>query len=121
MVLLGLAVRFLHWALADGTLLSWQYYFVDLAVLVCCAATAYRDDAHNADGLAIPLVIPAHGAFQLGPPGRDASRAEAMFPGKAMPQPSELPVTRRRNGGFNSLCAGLCLTSVPADGFHSGR
>ena len=34
MVILGLAVRFIHFALFNGTLLSLHYYVVDLIVLV---------------------------------------------------------------------------------------
>lgn len=53
MLLLGLAVRFLHWGLftgatyaswreLQGTLLSPHYYIVDTAVLIAMAALGYR-------------------------------------------------------------------------------
>ena len=53
MLLLGLAVRFLHWGLfldatlqswreMQGTLLSPHYYAVDTLVLMCAAALGYR-------------------------------------------------------------------------------
>lgn len=40
-LLLGCAVRFIHFALFGGTLLSLHYYIVDLVVLFAIAATAY--------------------------------------------------------------------------------
>jgi len=42
MALFGLAIRFFHWALADGRLLSVHYYLVDTAVLILAAALGYR-------------------------------------------------------------------------------
>jgi hypothetical protein len=42
MVLLGAAVRFLHFSLAHGQLLSLHYFFVDTVLLVAVAALAYR-------------------------------------------------------------------------------
>ncbi|GBF25629.1 hypothetical protein MnTg02_00661 [bacterium MnTg02] len=42
MTLLGLADRFFHWALFEGTLLSLHYYIVDAAVLVAIASLSYR-------------------------------------------------------------------------------
>ena len=42
MLLLALAVRFFHWGLADGTLLSLHYYAVDAASLVAIACLSYR-------------------------------------------------------------------------------
>jgi len=41
-VLMGLALRFLHYALAGGTLLSLRYYLIDTAVLALAAALAWR-------------------------------------------------------------------------------
>jgi len=41
-LLLGLAVRFFHYALLEGTLLSPWYYMVDTTVLVASAAISYR-------------------------------------------------------------------------------
>jgi GR25 family glycosyltransferase involved in LPS biosynthesis len=40
-VLLSGAVRFIHFALFDGTLLSLHYHIVDLVVLLAIAAAAY--------------------------------------------------------------------------------
>ena len=40
-MLLACAVRFFHYALFDGTLLSLHYYIVDLVVLFAFAALAY--------------------------------------------------------------------------------
>lgn len=42
MVLLGLALRFFHYALANGSLLSLQFYLVDTAVLALTAALSWR-------------------------------------------------------------------------------
>jgi hypothetical protein len=42
MVLLAGAVRFIHFALFHGTLLSLHYYIVDLAVLMAIAFTSMR-------------------------------------------------------------------------------
>ena len=42
MLLFALAVRFFHFALANGTLLSPWYYLVDAAVVIAVAALAYR-------------------------------------------------------------------------------
>ena len=39
---LALAVRFIHYALFRGTLLSLQFYLVDLAVVAAIAALAHR-------------------------------------------------------------------------------
>lgn len=40
-VLLGFAVRFLHFSLFEGTLLSLHFYLVDLAVLLAIGYVAY--------------------------------------------------------------------------------
>ncbi|MEM9027824.1 MAG: DUF6867 family protein [Pseudomonadota bacterium] len=42
MLLLGLAARFLHFALAEGLLLSAYYYAVTAAILAAIAALAYQ-------------------------------------------------------------------------------
>lgn len=42
MMLLALAVRFFHFALFDGTLLSLHYYVVDAAVVVGISLLGYR-------------------------------------------------------------------------------
>lgn len=42
MLLLAAAVRFIHYALFRGTLLSGHYYLVDLAVLLALAMLGYR-------------------------------------------------------------------------------
>ena len=42
MSLFGLAVRFFHYGLFDGTLLSVHYYIVDAGVLLASASLAYR-------------------------------------------------------------------------------
>jgi hypothetical protein len=42
MVLLAAAIRFLHYALFGGTLLSFHYFLVDLAVLLVIALIGYR-------------------------------------------------------------------------------
>lgn len=41
-LLLGLAVRFVNFALFEGTLLSFRYYLADVLVLAVFAALAYR-------------------------------------------------------------------------------
>lgn len=40
-LLLGLAARFIHYALFNGTLLSLHYYIVDVIVFMAIAAAAY--------------------------------------------------------------------------------
>jgi len=42
MLILALAVRFIHFALFDGTLLSPHYYSVDAAVAILVAALGFR-------------------------------------------------------------------------------
>ena len=42
MLILGLAVRFIHFALFGGTLLSPQYYAVDAVVCLICGLLGYR-------------------------------------------------------------------------------
>lgn len=42
MLLLGAAVRFFHFALFEGTLLSIHYYVVDTIVLICISLLGYR-------------------------------------------------------------------------------
>jgi hypothetical protein len=41
-LLLGAAVRFLHFALFEGTLLSLGYYVADTAVCLVCGLTGFR-------------------------------------------------------------------------------
>ena len=42
MLLLGFALRFLHYALFQGELLSLHYYVTDTLVLIACALLGYR-------------------------------------------------------------------------------
>jgi len=42
MLLLGLALRFFHYALFEGNLLSLHYYFTDTAVLIAASLLGYR-------------------------------------------------------------------------------
>lgn len=42
MILLAAAVRFFHFALFNGTLLSLHYYLVDLVILLIASALGYR-------------------------------------------------------------------------------
>lgn len=42
MLILGLAIRFIHFALFDGTLLSPQYYVVDTIVLMVLGLLGFR-------------------------------------------------------------------------------
>ena len=42
MLILALAVRFIHFALFDATLLSPHYYLVDLAVCLACGFAGFR-------------------------------------------------------------------------------
>jgi hypothetical protein len=42
MLILGLAVRFFHYALFSGTLLSLHYYVVDTAILIVMATLGFR-------------------------------------------------------------------------------
>jgi hypothetical protein len=41
-LLLSAAVRFIHYALFGGTLLSLQYYLFDLAILLCFAGLGFQ-------------------------------------------------------------------------------
>ena len=43
-VLLGLAVRFIHFALFEGTLFTLHYYLVDVAVLLVAAILGWRNE-----------------------------------------------------------------------------
>lgn len=42
MLILGAAVRFIHFALFDGTLLSLHYYLVDTAIAIALAFSGFR-------------------------------------------------------------------------------
>jgi hypothetical protein len=42
MLLLGVAVRFIHFALFGGTMLTLQYYVVDTIVLIIVGTLGYR-------------------------------------------------------------------------------
>lgn len=42
MIPFGLCVRWVHYALFEGRLFSWQYYLVDLAVVLSLASLGYR-------------------------------------------------------------------------------
>ena len=42
MLLLGLPTRFFHWSLAEGTLLSLQFYITDVLILLTIALLSYR-------------------------------------------------------------------------------
>ena len=46
-LLLGVAVRFLHFALFGGTFLSAQYYLVDTVILAAFSFAAYRHTRTN--------------------------------------------------------------------------
>lgn len=48
MMILGLAVRFIHFALFEGTLLSPRYYVVDTLVITLCAWLGWRNERANA-------------------------------------------------------------------------
>ncbi|MDR6757557.1 hypothetical protein J2Y48_002854 [Mycoplana sp. BE70] len=41
-LLLGIAIRFIHHALFGGSMLTFQYYFVDTTVLLLFATAGYR-------------------------------------------------------------------------------
>ncbi|WP_163551023.1 DUF6867 family protein, partial [Klebsiella pneumoniae] len=42
LLILGLAIRFIHFALFHGTLLSVRYYIVDTAVIIAIGILAWR-------------------------------------------------------------------------------
>jgi len=42
MLVLGLGIRFIHFALFEGTLLSPHYYAIDVAILLVAAVLGYR-------------------------------------------------------------------------------
>ncbi|QRM56515.1 DUF6867 family protein [Sinorhizobium sp. BG8] len=41
-LLLGVAIRFIHHALFEGSMLTFQYYFVDTVILLLFATAGYR-------------------------------------------------------------------------------
>ncbi|OYU50567.1 MAG: hypothetical protein CFE31_03190 [Rhizobiales bacterium PAR1] len=47
MMILGLAVRFIHFALFEGTLLTLQYYVVDATVITISALLGWRNQRAN--------------------------------------------------------------------------
>ncbi|MFO1148524.1 MAG: hypothetical protein U1E62_09105 [Alsobacter sp.] len=42
MMVLGLGIRFIHFALFEGTLLSLHYYVIDVVILLVAAVLGYR-------------------------------------------------------------------------------
>ena len=50
-------MRFFHYALFDGTLISLYYYLVTYAILLVAAAARLPRHAHHADGHAISLAL----------------------------------------------------------------
>ena len=55
MLILGAAVRFIHFALFEGTLLSPHYYVVDTVVCLIFGFLGFRADPRRPDGDAIQL------------------------------------------------------------------
>ena len=65
MLLLGAAVRFLHFALFGGTLLSLTYYVADTAVCLVVRPDRVPADAGGADGQLLRLDQRARGVLHL--------------------------------------------------------
>ena len=68
MLILACAVRFFHFALFDGTLLSLHYYLADAAVCLLAGLAGFRSRAPRADGQSISLDQRAGRAVELAPP-----------------------------------------------------
>jgi hypothetical protein len=47
MLLLGMAVRFIHFAMFHGTLLSFRYYIVDTVIIFVAAYIGWRHERSN--------------------------------------------------------------------------
>ena len=71
MFILGAAVRFIHFALFDGTLLSLPAYGLDTAVAIGCAAAGLPHHARPADGA--PVWVSREGGV-TGPARQSAAR-----------------------------------------------
>ena len=65
LLLLAGAVRFIHFALFNGTLLSLHYYLVDAFVVGCDRLDRLPLRPCAADDDAVPLAVRAHGAAHL--------------------------------------------------------
>ena len=57
MLLLAAAVRFFHYALFDGELLSPYYYLITYVWLLATATLGYPRHAHHANGHPISLAL----------------------------------------------------------------
>ena len=69
MLILGVAVRFIHFALFDGTLLSLHYYVVDTVVCMALRLARFSGRARRADGHPISLDQSAGRPAALAPQG----------------------------------------------------
>jgi hypothetical protein len=63
MVLLGFAVRFIHFALGEGTLLSAHYLVVDTLVLILFALVSHRRSRTKQMARQYPWLFEATGPF----------------------------------------------------------
>jgi hypothetical protein len=63
MMILGLAVRFIHFALFEGTLLTVQYYIVDVAVITACALLGWRHERAGAMARQYAFAFERTGSF----------------------------------------------------------
>ena len=69
MLILGAAVRFIHFALFDGTLLSLHYYVVDSAICLAFGLIGFQRRACRANGQPISLDQCAERPAALAPQG----------------------------------------------------
>ena len=60
MIVLGLAVRFIHFALFEGHLIAPQYYLVDTVILLISGLLGFRFKRAEPDDNAVPLDLRAH-------------------------------------------------------------
>ena len=66
MLILAAAVRFLHFALFGGTLLSLHYYAVDLVFCLLFGFLGFRITRARPNGHAISLALPPRGPAEMG-------------------------------------------------------
>jgi hypothetical protein len=77
MLILGLAVRFLHFALFDATLLSLHYYFVDTGVCLALGFLGFRAARAAQMATQYRWINTRTGAFTWGRRGQEAGHGQA--------------------------------------------
>ena len=77
-LLLALAVRFLHFGLLRGTLLSPYYFAIEALVLILLAYASFRSTRAGQMAAQYPWLYRRSGPFGWAPVGRDAASALAI-------------------------------------------